>query len=148
MKFDRKYIIKHSIDNFILGGFLSFFAAFLSGVYDVYILLAWILSFFVSWAISLLIPAGKICNFVGGLFKFKPDSFLSNLVGGIVTNLYYSPIITFSCKLLIFLPDFNMAIEQFLKYAVIMYLVSFVVYQIIFNITNLIFYNNKESKEG
>ena len=142
----KTYIIKGSIVNLMVSFILSVCSADLVGVYDIYILWTTILGFFVSWIVTLLIPANKINNFIAKLLKIKPDTLLSGLVGGLVTNLYFSPILTFSCKFLVFAPDFNMVIDQFIQYAGIMYIVSYFTFQICFNLTNYFFDRHGKKK--
>ena len=140
-------IIKSTIDNIVVSAILSFASAILTSSYDMYILWTTLLGFVVSTLVTVLIPANKICNAIAKLLKIKPNSFASGAIGGLVTNLYFSPILTFSCKLLIFAPDFNMVLEQFIKYAGIMYVISYFAFQITFNVTLLIFNKIKNRKE-
>lgn len=140
-------IIKTLIDNLLVSAILSFASAILVQTYDMYILWTTLFGFVVSNIVTFLIPANKISNWVAGLFKIKSNTFLAGALGGLVTNLYFSPILTFSCKFLIFVPDFNMIIEQFIKYAGIMYVISYFTFQIVFNLTSLIF-NKIKAKQG
>ena len=140
-------IVKTLIDNILVSMILSFASAILVQSYDIYILWTTLLGFVISNILSFTIPANRISNWVASLFKIKPNTFFAGAIGGLVTNLYFSPILTFACKFIIFVPDFNMVLEQFIKYVGIMYVISYFTFQIVFNVT-LIIFNKIKEKQG
>jgi len=130
------YILKTSIDNFVVAIFLSFVSSLLSGVFDRYFWYCTILSFALSWLLCLIIPSRRIANFFSGLVKIPPDTMGSSLFGGLFTNIYTCGILTMACKILIHYPDGKAIIDDFLRSVLIMYLVSYLIYQLSFYLTN------------
>ncbi len=130
MNLSRKsFIIKTSIDNFIVAAAMSITASILSNVWDMMTVWCIPFSFALSWILTLVIPSGKICNWFSGLFKIKPNTVASDLVGGLLTNVYITAILSFACKTLVFFADWSLVIPCFLETFGIMYAVSYVIFE-------------------
>ena len=140
-------IIKTLIDNFIVPLVLSVGSAISANTYDMNILWCTLLGFVVSLILSFSIPAGKITNAVAKLFKIKPNTLLSSLVGGLVVNLYFCPILHFSCKALIFFPDINVIWYEFITTFPSMYVMAYITVQLTINTTSYIFNRIKRKQE-
>jgi hypothetical protein len=140
-------IIKTLIDNFIVPFVLALGSAITSQTYDMNILWCTLLGFVVSLILSFSIPAVKITNAVAKLFKIKPNTLPASLVGGLVVNLYFCPILHFSCKVLIFFPDINVIWYEFITTFPSMYVMAYITVQITINTTSFIF-NRIKRKQG
>ena len=134
----KKFVIKYSIVFLIVSSILSWVSAFISGVYNMNILYTTILSFTISWIITLIIPANKINNKVASLFNIKPNTILSGAVGGLVNNLYFCPTLTMAAVTFVHFPDMNMAIKDFFSSVGIMYVVSYISMQVFLNLVGYI----------
>lgn len=130
------YILKTSIDNFVVAICLSFVSSLISGVFDNYFWYCTILSFTLSWLLCLLVPARRISNFLSCLVKIPPDTVRSCLFGGLFTNIYTCGVLTMACKILIHYPDGKAIIDDFLRSILIMYIISYLIYQLSFYLTN------------
>ena len=125
---DRKvFIWKIGIDNLVVSIAMTLTASLISGVWDIYTIVCIPMTFILSFIASLLIPFGKIVNWFSGLFKIKPNTILSDFVGNIFTNIFFTTLASLSCKLLIF-KDFGLAFKVFIETFPIMYIVSYFVY--------------------
>lgn len=131
----KLFYLKMILDNLAVSIAMSLTASLISGVWDKYTLICIALTFVLSFLISLFVPVGKIINWFSSLFKIKNNTFLSDVVGNIFTNIFFTLILSYSCKLLIF-KDFYVALMEFLKTFVIMYVVSYLVYIGVSTLTN------------
>jgi hypothetical protein len=133
------YIIKTSIDNLIVAIAMSITASMLSSCWNYMTWVTIIFSFAISSLLCVIIPSGKICAWFGGLFHLKANTLPCDLVGGLFTNIYITAILSFSCKTLIYFGDMSQALPVFLKTYWVMYLVSYVIYEISFYLTNKLY---------
>ena len=133
---DRKvFILKIGIDNLVVSIVMTLTASILSTVWDIYTIICIPMTFALSFIASLIIPFGKIINWFSSLFKIKPNTFLSTLVGNLLTNVFFTTLASLSCKLLIF-KDFVLAFNVFIETFPIMYFVSYFVYIGIFYLSS------------
>ena len=126
----KVFIFKILIDNLIVSIAMSITASLLAKVFDMYTLITIPFSFLISTLISFIIPLGKISNCFSSLFKIKANSFKSQLIGDLLTNLIMTSILSFSCKLLIFNFNLKEALIVFINTYLVMYLVSYIVYEL------------------
>ena len=138
----KLFYLKLVIDNLAVSVAMALTASIISGIWDKYTLICIPLTFVISIVVSLLIPVGKITDWFASLFKIKPNTILSNIVGSIFTNIFFTLILSYSCKLLIF-KDLYVALIEFLKTCAIMYVVSYFVFIGMSTLTN---YMIKKSK--
>lgn len=130
---NKKFMfLKNSIDNFVVAVAMSLTASMISGVWDYMTVLCIPFSFLISTVVGIFVPWGRISNWFAGLFKIKPNTVFADLVGGLFTNVFITAILSFSCKMLVYKADISLAGTVFLETYWIMYLVSYVVFEIIF----------------
>ena len=123
----KVFILKLVIDNLIVSIAMTLTASIISTVWDIYTIICIPFTFVLSFLVSYFVPVGKIINWFSGLFKIKENTFLCNVIGNLFTNIFFTTLASFSCKLLIF-KDFNVAFKVFIDTFIIMYLVSYLVY--------------------
>lgn len=128
---DKKvFIWKSVLDNLIVSIAMSITASILASTWDIYTIITIPFGFIISTIFTSLVPIGRIESWFSGLFKLKPKTLASSLVGGLLTNIFITALVSFSCKLLIFHGDFSMTIQVFISTFLVMYLVSYLVFQI------------------
>ena len=137
----KVFILKILIDNLIVSIAMSITASLLAKVFDLYTLITIPFSFLISTLISFIIPLGKISNWFSSLFKIEANSFKSQLIGDLLTNLIMTSILSLSCKLLIFNFNLKEALIVFINTYLVMYLVSYIVYESSNFITTYLFVN-------
>ncbi len=123
----KVFILKLVIDNLVVSIAMTLTASIISTTWDIYTIICIPFTFVLSFLASYFVPVGKIVKWFSGLFKIKENTFLSNLVGNLFTNIFYTTLASLSCKLLIF-KNFGIAFKVFIDTFIIMYLVSYAIY--------------------
>lgn len=126
----KVFILKCLFDNLVVSIAMSITASILSTTWDIYTLITIPFGFVISTIFTSLVPMGKVTNWFSSLFNIKENSLLSELVGGLFTNIFITALVSFSCKLLIFKGDLSVTLTIFFQTYVVMYIVSYIVYQI------------------
>jgi hypothetical protein len=131
----KVFILKTLFDNLIVSIAMSITASILSNTWDIYTIITIFLGYIISLFFTLVFPMEKVEFWFGGLFKIKRNTLLSELIGGLFTNIILTTVVSFSCKILVFKGDLKMALDVFLSTFVTMYIVSYIVYQLTNNLT-------------